>query len=527
MKILVCDEIPEKGLAKLRAIPKAKVAVQTGLPPAQLAEAVKECEGIVVRSGSKITEEVLQRAGKLRAIARAGMGYDNIDLEAATKRGVIVMNTPGSNAVTTAEHAIAMMMALARNIPQAHASLHAGKWDRKKFIGTELAGKTLGVIGLGNVGREVSRRARGLKMEVLGYDPFISETAAAEAGAQWVSLQSLYEKSDFITIHTMLNESTRHMIGKDAFAKMKNRVRLINCARGEIVDESALLHALNSGKVVGAALDVFENEPLPADHPLLRHERVITTPHLGASTDEAQEQVALAAADQLYAYFVDGLIINAVNVPNVSREVLATLGPYINLAERLGSLLGQLGAESIQEVRVECAGEITKYDTAAITSAALKGLMSHLSSVSVNFVNALPMAKERGIRISELRTQEAAGFTSMVTAGIRGGKEEHLVSGSVFGRKYERLVRFNQFYMEVLPKGHLLLIENVDKPGVVGKWGTILGANKVNISQMQVALDEQSKKALAVVNIDSAASPKVIQKLRAVTDIRSVRQVKL
>jgi D-3-phosphoglycerate dehydrogenase / 2-oxoglutarate reductase len=527
LKILVCDPLSPKGISILKSIPNTEVDEKLGLSEEKLIAEVSEYDAFVVRSGVKITAKVLAAATKLRAIARAGMGYDNIDLDAATKKGVVVMNTPGQNAVTTAEHTIAMMMALARNIPQAQATLKSGKWDRKSFTGTELSGKVLGVVGLGNVGREVARRARGLKMEVVGYDPFISEKAAQEAGAKTVSLEELYASSDFITLHTVLNDSTNHMINSDSITKMKDRVRIVNCARGALIDETALLAALQSGKVAGAALDVFEKEPPAPDNPLLKHDRVVTTPHLGASTDEAQEQVALAAAEQIKGFFMDDMVINGVNVPSVSKDVLAALGSYIDLAVKIGRFLGQLGMEKVQEIRIECSGEMLKYDTAPITAGVLCGFMQKLCSESVNFVNAPIHAKERGIAVIESKKSEPGNYVSLVAVTLKSKDKEHLVAGSVFGRKYEKIVRFDNYFMEFTPRGHVLLIQNEDKPGVVGGLGTILGKHQINISQMQVALDAKRGRAISLVNIDTPAPKEVLEELRKVTNIETVSQMVL
>jgi len=527
IKILIADPISPAGLEILSTIPNVALEEKYGLKEEDLRMACENIDGLVVRSGVKVTAKVMENAKNMKVIARAGMGYDNIDLPAATKKGVVVMNTPGQNAVTTAEHTIAMILSLARNIPQAQASMKSAKWDRKSFMGTELTGKTLGIVGLGNVGREVAKRAHGLKMEVIGYDPFISEKAAQELGAEPVDLDTLFKRSDVITLHTVLNESTKHMINAESIAKMKNKVRIVNCARGGLIDESALLKALEGGKVGGAALDVFEKEPPDPNSPLLAHPKVVYTPHLGASTDEAQEQVALAAAEQLRAFFVDDVVINGVNVPAVSRETLKSLSPYIDLAQKLGLFLGQLQIPGIDEVTIEASGEIAKGDIAPMTAGALCGYMQFASSESVNFVNAPILAKERGIKVIESKTTDSTSYVSLLTIKIRSKKEEHLVSGSVFGHKYEKIVRYDNYFLEFTPKGYLLLIHNDDKPGVVGAWGTILGKRKINISQMLVALDTKKTRALSVVNIDSQAPKEVLDELRKVTNIRHVLQILL
>jgi len=527
IKILVCDELSEKGMAILKSIPDTHLDVKTGRTEKELIDLISQYEAVVVRSATKITAPVIEASKKLKVIARAGTGYDNIDIESATKKGIVVMNTPAANSVAAAEHTIAMMMALARNIPQAHQTLQEGKWDRKSFVGVELTGKCLGLIGFGNVGRHVALRARALKMEVLACDPFVSEKAADEAGVMLVSLDELYQRADFISIHSILNEATRHMVGKEAFSKMKNGMRVVNCARGGIIDEEALLKAIQEGKILGAALDVFEKEPVPTDHPLLHHSRVITTPHLGASTDEAQEQVVVAVAEQLRTYFTDEIVVNGVNVPQVSREVLRSIGNYIDLGQKMGWFLGQLEMSSVDEVHVECAGEILKYDTSPIVTGVLCGLMQQILLESINFVNAPIAAKERGIRVVESRVAEAGNYLSLVTVAVKFQNLEHRLSGSVFGKDHQRLVKFDHFYIEVVPKGHLLIIHNEDKPGTVASWSSILGRNNINISQMHLALGSDRKLALAIVNIDTPAPPHVIEELKKLPNIQSIRKVKL
>ncbi|MDP6560155.1 MAG: phosphoglycerate dehydrogenase, partial [Candidatus Binatia bacterium] len=376
MKILVSDPLPLQGLEVFQHTPNFEVDVRLGLKPKELCDLIGDYHGLVIRSGTKATAEVIEAARELKVIGRAGVGVENIDVDAASRNGIVVMNTPGGNNVTTAEHAITLMVSLARHIPQAVASLKSGKWARQKFMGVELCNKTLGIIGLGNVGHIVAERAVGLKMKVLGYDPYIATETAARLGIELVSLDDIYKRSDFITVHTSLTKETRGLINRNTFAKMKTGVRIINCARGGIVDENDLVQALQEGKVAGAALDVFVEEPPPPNHPLLQMDQVITTPHLGASTDEAQLNVGIAVAEQMVDYLARGVIRFAVNVPSVSPELLSTLKPYLTLGEKLGSLQVQMQGAVPKEVHIEYGGEVTQYDVAPITPAVLRGLLA-------------------------------------------------------------------------------------------------------------------------------------------------------
>lgn len=527
MKILVCDELTPGGVQAIRAIDGAQVEVKTGNSESQLVQLIKGFDAVVVRSATQITKSVIESGSNLKVIARAGMGYDNIDVQAATENGVVVMNTPAANSVAAAELAVAMMMALARKIVPAHSTLSTGKWNRKQFLGVELTGKTLGLLGLGNVGKNVAKRALGMEMNVLAHDPFVPEKVAKEIGVNLVSQDELFKKIDFLSIHTVLNDSTHHLINKHALKKMKPGACIINCARGGVLDEKALYEALESGKVKGAALDVFEQEPPDPKNPLLTHPNVIVTPHLGASTLEAQNEVGVAVADQLKAFFHDDIVLNGINVPAVSREVLAALGGYIELAEKLGSFLGQQVKSAAVEFSVECAGEIIKYDTKPVGVAALRGFIQHFSSQPVNFVNAPHLAKDRGIRFVHSQVDDAFNYMSLITVRVSLGKEKKEVSGSIFGKNSQRMVRFNEFYVEVEPTGHLLVIHNEDKPGVLGNWATLLGKNKINISQMHLSLKKGKKPALAIVNIDSPAPVSVLEEFRGLESVQSVDQVHL
>src|SRR6267378_156015 len=433
MKILVTDSLAPEGLDVFKNTEGFDVDVKLGLKPDELKKICESYDGWVIRSGTKITSELIEAAKNLKVIGRAGVGYENIDADAATKKGIVVMNTPGGNNVTTGEHTIALTMALARHIPQAVASLKSGKWDRNKFVGVEMCNKTIGVIGLGNVGRIVAERAAGLRMKVIGYDPFIAAENIARMGVEPGTLDDIFTKADFITVHVPLTSDTQGLINKAAFAKMKNGVRIINCARGGIVDEHDLADAIKAGKVAGAALDVYIDEPPPADHPLLKLDQVITTPHLGASTDEAQLNVAIAVAEQMVDFLAKGVVRYAVNVPSVSPELLAVLRPYLTLGEKLGSLHTQMGGALPKEVQVEYRGDVTQYNVAPLTVAVLKGLLSPVMESAVNYVNAPMIAKERGIKIVESKGEEASDFASSMTVKARNGKETLEVEGAIFG----------------------------------------------------------------------------------------------
>lgn len=527
MKVLVSDSLSEKGIEIMKNAPGVEVDVNTRLRPDELKRIIKDYHGLVVRSATKVTANIISAAENLKVIGRAGTGVDNIDIAAATRRGIVVMNTPGGNTITTAEHAIAMMMALARKIPQATISMKRGEWEKKRFEGTELFNKTLGILGVGNIGSIVADRALGLKMNVIAYDPYISEDTARRMGIGLVTLDELYARSDFISIHVPLTNETRNMIDADAFRKMKKGVRIINCARGGIVNEEALYNAIKAGVVSGAALDVFEKEPLPSDSPLLGLEEVITTPHLGASTLEAQENVAQAIAEQIVAYLLKGTVKNAVNVPSIPAELLEDLGPYITLAERLGGLQGQLLTGGVEEVVVEYSGEVVDYDVAPLTIAAIKGLLDQLMDQYVNFVNAPYIAKERGIRVVEVKTSRPIDFASSVTIKVRTRDRENLVEGALFGKREPRIVRIDKFFIDAVPEGYLLIIHNYDKPGVIGNIGTLLGANNINIARLHLGRETVGGEAVSVWNIDTPLSEGVLSKLSHLPNIISAKVVKL
>jgi D-3-phosphoglycerate dehydrogenase len=525
-KVLVSDKLSDKGVGILRS-GGLTVDVKTGLSPDALLAIVKEYDGIIVRSATRVTAKVIEAAERLKVIGRAGSGLDNVDLEAATKRGIVVMNTPGGNTVTTAEHTMAMIFSLVRSIPEASASTKGGKWEKSRFMGMELYNKTLGILGVGQIGSHVAKLAQGAQMQVIGYDPFLSPESARKIGVELVNLEELYRRSDIITIHSPLTPETRHLINADTIGKMKDGVRIVNCARGGIVNEQDLYKAMVSGKVAGAAMDVFEQEPVDPASPLLSLSQFIATPHIGAATTEAQEQVATAIADQIVDYLVRGVIRGAVNIPSVPMELLPIIQPYLSLAERLGRFLAQSYEGRMERMTVEYRGEATTLSTSFITLAAIKGLLTPILEEPVNFVNAPLIAKERGIEVREIKSPEAGEFTSLVVLKVQGGSRESTVAGSLYNRKDPRIVEIDGLSLEVVPEGYMLLLVNDDKPGVIGNIGSLLGENRINISRMQLGRERPGGKAISVVGIDAAVSDALLNKLRKLPHILSAKQIRL
>lgn len=527
MKILISDSMSAKAVEVLKGTPGLDVDVITNLKPDELKAKIKEYHGLVVRSATKVTAEIIEAAENLKVVGRAGTGVDNVDMAAATKKGIVVMNTPGGNTVTTAEHAVSMMMALARKIPQATASMKRGEWEKKKFEGTEITGKTLGILGVGNIGSVVASRALGLRMTVLAYDPFISAEAADKLGVTLVSMDDLFKRSDFISIHVPLTAETKGIVNAEAFKKMKKGVKIINCARGGIVNEADLAEAIKAKIVSGAACDVFEKEPPLADNPLVGLEEVILTPHLGASTFEAQENVAVAIAEQIADYLTTGTIRNAVNVPSIPSELLAALGPYISLGEKIGSFQGQILKGGIEEITVEYSGDVVNYDVAPITIACIKGLLDQVLDLYVNFVNAPFVAKERGIKVVEMKSSRSTDFASSITIKVKTKEEENVVEGALFGKKEPRIVRINKFFLDAVPEGNLLLLHNEDKPGVIGNVGTLLAANNVNIARLHLGRSAVGAEAVSVWNIDTPLSKGLIDKILKLPHLISANVIEL
>lgn len=526
MRVLVSDSLSEKGVEILKNS-GLSVDVNTKLTKEDLLKVIGDYDGLVVRSATKVTAEVLNAAKNLKVVGRAGAGLDNIDLPASTKKGVVVMNTPGGNTITTAEHAISMLLAMLRMIPQATASLKNGKWEKSKFTGTEFYNKTLGIVGMGRVGSHVAKLGQGLMMNVLAFDPYLSPENAQKMGVELVTLQDIYRRSDFITIHSPLTPETRNLINADAINQMKDGVMIVNCARGGIVDEDALYEGLKSKKIGAAAFDVFVKEPVDPNHPLLTLDNFISTPHLGASTTEAQENVALAIAEQMVDYLTKGVIRNAANFPSVSPDVLPRLQPYITLAEKLGAFQASICEGGIEKVSIEYRGKVAELNTAPLTIAAVKGLLTPILEDTVNFVNATSIAQERGITIEESINKDAGDYISLITMTVSTNTGTNSAKGALFSRRDPRIIELNGFPLEVVPEGYMLVLTNVDKPGVVGNTGTLLGQHNINIARMQFGRDVPGGKVVSVISIDTPASDELLDNIRKLPNVLSVKQIKL
>jgi D-3-phosphoglycerate dehydrogenase / 2-oxoglutarate reductase len=525
--VFVSDKLETAGLELLR---QAGVDLDNrlGLTGSALQQALQSADGVIVRSGTRITAELLENPGKLRAIVRAGVGVDNIDVPAATRKGIVVMNTPGGNTVSTAEHTITLLMSLSRHIPVANASLHEGKWERSKLTGTQLAGKTLGIVGLGRVGREVARRAIGLDMKVIGLDPMVSPERAAQLGiASMPDLATLLPQCDFLTVHTQLSPETMDMIGARELALMKKGARVINCARGGIINEEALADALRTGHIAGAALDVFVQEPPPADHPLLKLPNVVTTPHLGASTVEAQESVAREAAQLMIDFLTKGLVQFAVNMAAVDRTELEELRQYVDIARRLGLLHAQMAQGSIQRAVLSYRGEVARRSTKLITAAFAAGLLEYRLAQQVNIVNAELLARERGIDIVEQSSGKKGDFSTLIKAEVTTDKKSYTAAATLFGNQYLRIVQLGPYHLDTFMDGVMLIFTHHDVPGLIGFIGTIFGKHQVNIAQMTVGRQIPGGEAIAVLNLDSTPPEEALREVRAHPQISSLSVVNL
>ncbi len=525
MKVLVSDNISPKGVSILKKA-GLEVDVKTGMKPDELKACIGQYHGLVIRSATKVTAEIIDAAANLKVIGRAGSGLDNVDKNAASKKGIVVMNTPGGNTITTAEHSVAMLFSVARLIPQATASMKEGKWEKKKFMGVELFNKTLGIIGLGNIGGQVAKKALGLEMNVIAYDPFLSEDQAKAMGIKKVSIEELFSQADFITIHSPLTAETKGLISAKNIAKMKDGVRIINCARGGIINEEDLYEALKSGKVAGAALDVFEKEP-PENSPLLTLDNIICTPHLGASTEEAQENVALAVADQIADYLVHGTIRNAVNFPSIPSDQIPRLQPFIALAEKLGGFASQIFTGGATEITVEYMGDASEINTAPVTIAAIKGFLNPILQETVNFVNAPYIAKERGIEIKETKSADAGDYQSMIALRIKAKNNERYLAGTLYSKKDPRIILIDNYKVEIVPEGELLLIYNNDKPGVIGNIGGLMGSNSINIARMHFGRESAGGTAISVVSVDTTPSEEILEQIKRLPNILSVNKITL
>ncbi len=526
VRVLVSDKLAEAGLNVLRDAPGVDLDFRPGMSEDELCGVIADYDGLVIRSATRVTPRVIEAAEKLRVIGRAGIGVDNVDIPAASRRGIVVMNTPTGNSVTTAEHALALLASLARKVPQAVASMREGKWEKNKFQGREIAFKTLGIIGLGNIGRIVADRAHGLKMKVIGVDPVMSSDRAAELGIELADLEELLARADFITIHAPLTPETKHMINDQAFDKMKRDALIINAARGGIVDEDALARAIEQGKIAGAALDVFVEEPLDSKSPLLALENVLCTPHLGASTSEAQERVAVEIGEQVIGYLQRGIVKNAVNVPALPEEIAERLQPYVEVARALGSLIGQLEPIDVRELRVTCTGEAGELGVTPIARAALAGFLEHHLEEPVNPISAPYEAQERGIRLAEVK-EPSDRYATTVRVTVTGEKGIHTATGTP-GRKGEpRLVGLEGYEIDAVLEGWILLMRNQDRPGVIGSVGTLLGNRGINVSRMQVGLDEKSGQALALWNVDTVVPGEALEELRKIDFVSSVHTLRI
>ncbi len=532
-RVLLRDGLSDAVVTLLERVPEIEIVDQRSddFDPARLKETLQSVDGIIVRSKTKLTDEILAGQERLKIAVRAGVGVDNIDLAAATREGIVVSNTPAGNTTSTAEHAVTLLMALSRNIGPAYQTMREGHWDRSKFKGTQLAGKTIGIVGLGRIGQAVARRCRGLEMTILGYDPFLTEERAAEQGIElYRDIDELVSKCEYITVHTPLTEETRGLINADRIAKMPPGVRIINCARGGIVDEEALADAIESGHVAGAALDVFVQEPPPADSRLRRLDQVLCTPHLGASTEEAQEQVAIEAAEIITAFLIKGEIRHAVNMVPISGQEMQGLRPYLDLSYRLGLLLAQLTQGCAHKAaRLHCKGDAASRPVNLIANAFTAGLLSEALDQSVNILNAEMLAKERGIDISSTSSSETGAFSTLITASVETNQGTETAAGTTFGNEFLRLVRLEKFPMEAYLDGLMLLYRHLDVPGLIGAIGTVLGKHGVNISHMALGREknEPGGQSIAVLNLDNEPSDEALQEISAHKHVTGVQLVRL
>jgi len=525
MKVLVADNLSPVGIEILKNEEGIEVDVKTGMTMEELIAVIPQYEGLVVRSATKVRAEVIEAATNLKVVGRAGIGVDNIDLEAAGKKGVIVMNAPEGNMITTAEHAVALMMSMSRNIPQANISLRNKEWTPKKFMGVELFQKTLGIIGLGRIGSIVAERAKAFHMKILVYDPYIQQERAEKLGAEVVELKELLQRSDYITLHTP-GLPDQYLLGKNEFDLMKPGVRIVNCARGSLIDDVALIEAIKSKKVAQAALDVYSKEPLSPDSPLLQMDEIICTPHLGASTGEAQEKVAIAICDQIIDCLKYGNIRNAVNMPSIDAETLREIQPYLVLGENLGLLASQLTEGPILKVEIQYNGDIAGKNVEPITTSVLKGLLTR-SIDGINMVNAPFIAKERGIQVQESKSNEVLEYTSTLQLQVQTKNGGHNITGSIFGKGDPRIVKFDEYFLEAVLSPNMLLLNNMDVPGVIGNLGNTLGKHKINVAGFHLGRLKEKGKAVAVINIDSPPTSEALRELRETPNILSVHSLTL
>lgn len=520
-RVLIADSVSEHGVELLRGTPGFEVDVRTGLSPDELRHTIGDYDALIVRSATRVTAHVLQEPGRLKAIGRAGTGVDNIDLEAATRAGIVVMNTPGGNSLAAAELTLALLLSMARDVPQANAEMRDGRWERKAHVGVELAGKTLGVVGLGRIGREVAVRAQAFRMDVIGYDPFVSQAMAEAQGIRYRPLNDVIAESDILTLHIPLTPETHHMLNERTLAAMRPGSRIINCARGGLIDEAALLAALEAGRIGGAALDVFEEEP-PADQRLVRHPRVVSTPHLGASTREAQERVGVEIAEKIRDFVQSGVILDAVNFPSIARKEYAELGPLMDLASRLASFLAQIADGGFKRLQVTTQGTFNERALKPVAMAAAKGLLTPLVEGSVSYVNALGLAGERGITVDEARSGGRSPYSGLLRLTLDTDQGSTTVAGTLYAADRPRIVEVDGVPIESHPAGHMLMIRNRDVPGVVGQIGSLFGRAGVNIAGIQLGRVGATDRAVSIINVDCAVPPETLEQIAAMDEILRV-----
>lgn len=527
MKVLVADDISLQGLEKLHSIQDIEVVVRTGMSENELVQAISDADALLVRSQTKVTERVLSAAKALQVIGRAGVGVDNIDVTNATKRGVVVINAPDGNTVAAAEHTMAMMLGMSRLIPQAHQSIHSGIWDRKSFLGVELYGKTLAVVGMGHIGVEVAKRAKAFGMRVIGFDPFLSEERARSLGIVRGELDEAVKEADFITVHTPLTKETHHLLGKAQFAAMKTGVRVLNCARGGIVDEAALVEGLESGRVAGAALDVYETEPFPSNHPLRHFKNVVFTPHLGASTVEAQVNVAVSVAEEVANVLQGRPFQNAINLPSLTAEQKAYLQPFLTLGEKLGSFLGQAVPGPLADLEITYGGDLADQDVGFIARTVLKGLLGQRHGDEVNYVNAPFLAKAAGLEVREVKQPKTKVYTNLLTVAVTAAQGRHTVSGTLYNGSGPRIVEVDNYLIDAQPDGAMIFTRHEDRPGMIGRIGMILGEADINIASMQVGRRETGGEAVMLLTVDKPVPESVIAQVQTMSGISTVRMIEL
>jgi D-3-phosphoglycerate dehydrogenase len=525
VRVLVADGLADEGLRRLSAA--GEVIVRAGVPEDELRALAPEFDAVIVRSRTRVPARVVDTSGHLRVIARAGVGVDNIDVDAATRRGILVLNTPDGSTVAAAEHTFAMLLALARHVPAAALALSRGEWARERFVGTELTGKTLGVVGLGKIGSEVARRALAFGMRVVASDPYVSEERARRLGVELMPWPAVLEPADVVTLHVPLGPGTTALVGAEEFGRMKPGAFIVNCARGGLIDEDALLAALEAGRLGGAALDVFATEPPGADHPLLRHPRVVATPHLGGSTVEAQRSIAVEVADQVLAALRGEPVRGAVNAPALGEDTWQRLDPFMHLARALGGLAGQLAGGQIRAVTLLYEGEVARLDTQPLTASVLVGLLRHASDQPVNLVNAVVLAKERGLRVSDSHADLCEDFASQLVAEVETSRGPLRLGGTLWGHREPRITRLNDWRLDLAPAPHMLFVWNEDRPGMIGHVGTILGRRGMNIANMHVGRRDAGGTAVMVLTLDAAPAGDVTREIAQAGGITAVRATRL